>query len=183
MSSDASSPCSPSSGCAPFNTPVSFGVQPRANPQSFHPSFLPVIRHLETPLSQLFSSTTGLPHPDFPVTILAYHLLTSTQLDSLACHFHQVWPFVPATLWYPMQIAPWIGTPEEQDVDLQTKRRRFGRFIGLGGCETPVIDNGSFSHTDQTDTETASVLEWMEQQWEDALARARNERRFDGKNP
>ncbi|PYH77770.1 hypothetical protein BO82DRAFT_405799, partial [Aspergillus uvarum CBS 121591] len=98
----------------------------------------PLLTHLRTPLHPLVSSTTGHYHPAFPRTLLAFHCLTHAQLDSLARHFHQVYPPVAATGYYPITVAPWLGTPEGEEVDLETKRRRFGRFIGLRGCESPT---------------------------------------------
>ncbi|KAF7595832.1 hypothetical protein BBP40_004644 [Aspergillus hancockii] len=111
----------------------------------FHSCFLLTLNHLRTRLYPLVSSTTALPHPEFPPTLLAYHLLTSRQLDTLAIHYHQVWPPVPATDSYPVVIPPWIGTENEKDLDLETKRRRFGRFIGLQRCESPVEEVTSYS--------------------------------------
>jgi hypothetical protein len=109
-----------------------------------HPNFLPTISHLSRPLVPLVSITTGRPHPSFPRTILAYHLLTSEHLDDLARHYHQTWPPVPETFGYPMRIPAWIGrTPPDDEkeappqVDTETKRRRIGRFMGLRGCESP----------------------------------------------
>lgn len=107
-------------------------------PNTSHPNLHDIIQHLRSPLSPLVSATSGLPHPDFPATILAYHLLTSNQLDDLAVHFHQVWPPLRVTGKYPHPIPAWLGAVGENETDLRTKRRRFGRFIGLRGCESPV---------------------------------------------
>lgn len=66
-----------------------------------------------------------------------------------------------------MPIGPgkvWIGKQEGADkaVDLVTKRRRWGRFIGLRGCESPEGE------------ETVVELEArMEREWIDAIRRAR----------
>ncbi|KAJ5591807.1 uncharacterized protein N7459_002176 [Penicillium hispanicum] len=106
-----------------------------------HPNFLPMIRRLRARLIPLISCTTGEIPPQFPPNLLAYHLLTSAQLDELARDFHQVWPPVQQTSCYPIQIPAWIGTPQEAAVDLETKRRRFGRFIGLRDCESPTGTN------------------------------------------
>lgn len=153
----------------------------------FHSTFVPLLHHLSSLLHPLVSSTTGRPHPDFPATLLAYHLLTASQLDSLAVHFHQVWPPVPATSWYPIRIAPWIGTPEEKDVDLTTKRRRFGQFIGLKGCYGPAAESGfggnghalgrtRKSSRHLTEREAMEMtMGWMEREWQNSLARAREE--------
>lgn len=53
-------------------------------------------------------------------------------MDELARFYHQmtrgVW-----TDAYPVSVR-W-----DQAADLETKRRRFGRFVGLRGCESPVV--------------------------------------------
>ncbi|KAL2216309.1 hypothetical protein M432DRAFT_99445 [Thermoascus aurantiacus ATCC 26904] len=158
--------------------------------KKLHPSFLPTLQHLSRPLAPLVSITTGLPHPDFPRTILAYHLLTSSQLDDLARHYHQIWPPVPETFGYPLRVPAWIGTTHEHNVDIETKRRRMGRFMGLRGCESPVDDADSAAAAGnwnwgldnhagdgammETETE-AEMLERMEREWQEALGRARQE--------
>jgi hypothetical protein len=43
---------------------------------------------------------TGPPHPAFPKTLLAFHLLTEDELDSIAHHYHQSTPG-PWTQHYP----------------------------------------------------------------------------------
>ncbi|KAE8151052.1 hypothetical protein BDV25DRAFT_153281 [Aspergillus avenaceus] len=107
-------------------------------PWKCHPDFIPTLQRLQTRLYPLVSSTTGLSHPEFPTSLLAYNLLTSRQLDDLAIHYHQVWPPVAATSYYPVVISPWVGAACERDVDLETKRRRFGHFIGMQRCESPT---------------------------------------------
>lgn len=99
------------------------------------------------PLDPLVSSGLGQQHPDFPATILAFYLLTSTQLDNLARHFHQIWPPVDATSQYPVQMAAWIGTSQEHETSLYTKRLRFGLFIGLRGCGMPLTDCQTTLHS------------------------------------
>lgn len=108
--------------------------------------FLGLLRHLQTPLAPLVSVTTGQLHPDFPTTMLAFNLLTSRQLDRLAHHFHQTWPPTSASYQYPAYLSPWIGTPEERDTSLHTKRIRFGSFIGLRDCEVSDIDYSNTFH-------------------------------------
>ncbi|RAL09258.1 uncharacterized protein BO97DRAFT_458412 [Aspergillus homomorphus CBS 101889] len=105
------------------------------------PTLEAITTHLRTKLYPLVSSTTGHEHPAFPRTLLAFHCLTHAQLDALARHFHQVYPPVAATGFYPITVPPWVGTDRSSgrgNVDLETKRRRFGRFIGLRGCESPI---------------------------------------------
>lgn len=118
--------------------------------------------------------------------MLAYNLLTSEQVDSLARHFHQVYPPVPATFNYPVCITPWIGTPEEETIDLPTRLKRLGRFFGLRGCEEQEqqrqqedVDmdrdegDGSGNGNDEKMSEgEAEVLRQMELEWQQALQRA-----------
>lgn len=185
---DPSSPQSPTISCAfspstptnstssrstpkPSHPPSQAESKPAKRPKKVHPSFQPILRHLRTPLCPLVSSTTGQQHPAFPKTLLAYHLLTSRQLDDLARHFHQVCPPVEATRAYPVSIPAWIGTQGEKSVDLQTKRRRFGRFIGLRGCESPTVGTAGSAREDDTE----ELLERMEWEWEQGLLRAQRD--------
>lgn len=96
-----------------------------------HPDFLPTLTHLSQTLFKLVSLTTGKPHPYCPDSVLRYHLLTSTQLDDIARHYHQIWPPVPETYRYPKPIKAWIGTEEEYTIDIERKRERIGQFNGL----------------------------------------------------
>ncbi|KAE8354141.1 hypothetical protein BDV28DRAFT_91958 [Aspergillus coremiiformis] len=137
-----------------------------APPKRLHSYFRPTLTHLRSRLYPLVSSTTALPHPEFPPTLLAYHLLNSRQLDDLAIHYHQVWPPVPATSYYPVVIPPWVGTENEKNVDLETKRRRFGRFIGLQRCESPVDELESYPWGTGRENE-ADLLELMNPEWND----------------
>lgn len=118
--------------------------------------------HLLRPLSPLLSIETGLPHPNFPQTMLHYHLLTSEQLDHLAHFYHQRTPGY-YSLNYPMPVVSRWWAPgeelEEGEIDemedmrkilgmaeeergnrttagVEEKRRRFGRFLGLRNCES-----------------------------------------------
>ncbi|GIK07414.1 hypothetical protein Aspvir_003078 [Aspergillus viridinutans] len=182
---DPSSPQSPSISCAfspstptnstssrstpkPLQPPSQAESRAGRRPSKVHPSFQPILRHLRTRLCFLVSSTTGQQHPEFPKTLLAYHLLTNRQLDDLARHFHQVWPPVEATRAYPVSIPAWIGTQGEKSVDLQTKRRRFGRFIGLRGCESPTV-------SEHGEDETEELLARMEWEWEQGLLQAQRD--------
>jgi hypothetical protein len=130
--------------------------------------------HLQTPLVPLISVTSGLPHPTFPRSILQYHLLTHDQLDELARFYHQVTPPVSETFRYPAMIPAWVNLNKEDEegeqvVDLETKRRRWGRFVGLRGCETPKDGGGR------------EMEERMEREWRRALERARDEERLRDK--
>lgn len=133
------------------------------------------LSHLQTPLVPLISVTSGLPHPGFPRSILQYHLLTHAQLDELARFYHQVTPPVRETFKYPAPIPAWVSAHEEgeqgrdEGVDLETKRRRWGRFVGLRGCETPTAEGGR------------EMEERMEREWRRALEKARDEERLQEK--
>ncbi|KAF9894278.1 hypothetical protein FE257_007781 [Aspergillus nanangensis] len=90
-------------------------------PPSTMISFASTLQRLRRPLFALNSLTTYQPHPDFPKTILSFHLLTEAQLDALARYYHQAW----------------IGAAHEMDVDIDEKRRLFGEFIGLDVVVVP----------------------------------------------
>ncbi|ETN42901.1 uncharacterized protein HMPREF1541_02059 [Cyphellophora europaea CBS 101466] len=133
-----------------------------------------VITHLSTTLVPLISVSTGLPHPEFPRSLLQYHLLTHAQLDSLARWYHQTEPATAESWQYPAIIPPFTSAALSMalgdganssafdNVSLETKRRRWGRFIGLRGCESPT-------------EEGEDVLERMERDWWRARERAREE--------
>ncbi|KAH7035048.1 uncharacterized protein B0I36DRAFT_87296 [Microdochium trichocladiopsis] len=96
-----------------------------------NPALQARLRHLSIVLCPLVQMSTGHRHPAFPKTILEYHLLSDAQLDDLAGFYHQRSP----SEWsgqYPCPVK-WTGTLTTAD-----KRRKFGRFIGLRGCESPI---------------------------------------------
>lgn len=142
------------------------------------PEFLDTLDHLRSPLAPFVSVVSGRPHPDFPKTILAYHLLTSAQLDALFAYYHQVWPPVPETYMYPIAVPPQIVADQHWDVDIEEKRRWFGCFIGLGGSEVPLhvavpdVPNISWMFLDRRET-VEQMLERMEREWQEALRRAK----------
>ncbi|KAJ6103306.1 hypothetical protein N7486_005733 [Penicillium sp. IBT 16267x] len=166
---------------------------------SSHPDFTAALDYLRQKLHPLVSCTTAQIPPDFPRTMLSYHLLTNDQLDNLARYFHQTSPPVSETYMYPAPIQkPWVGTAMETDVDLETKRRHFGRFIGLRGCDSPIVEGGPFfepcqmefgttapiavdesiSNLVAPDMEDQSVWKMMlllEREWQAALAQAQAE--------
>lgn len=148
------------------------------------------LQHLRAPLVPLISVSNGLPHPFFPTTLLQYHLLTHDQLDSLARWYHQVDPPLDETFMYPAWIPAWTslhpqhtytnvvlgGTSSNAQtgaqVDLETKRRRFGRFIGLRGCESPTTTTSG-----PPDERPDELARRMEREWRRALERAEDEER------
>ncbi|KAH8689110.1 hypothetical protein BGW36DRAFT_391783 [Talaromyces proteolyticus] len=155
----------------------------RTNEHSINPHFKPTLNHFSRRLAVLISITTALPHPDAPKSILEYHLLSNQLLDDLARHYHQVWPPVPETFEYPKVIPAWVGTDFEQSIDIATKRRRFGRFIGLQGCESPVQSSFGILGYSQEDSNgqggNFDVAGKMEREWQEALRRAMMENDSD----
>lgn len=120
------------------------------------------LAHLTTTLAPLLSITSGTAHPSFPRTILHYHLLTEDQLNELAHHYHQRTPS-RFSLCYPLPVVGrWHqgGTttgPGGEAAKLEDKRRRFGRFVGLRGCESPV-DDGDGDEADREREQRAMEL-------------------------
>lgn len=72
------------------------------------------------------------------------------------------------TFGYPIRVPAWVG----DDVSIETKRRRWGRFIGLRGCESPVDGGGNGQEVMETEEE---MLARMEREWQEALRKARSE--------
>jgi hypothetical protein len=147
------------------------------------PAYANAVSHLRTPLVPLISVTTGFSHPQFPRSLLQYHLLTHDQLDSLARWYHQTEPPMEESWMYPAWIPPYTrratwqatgftnNTAIDSDtamegVTLTTKRRRWGRFIGLRGCESPEGMDAD---------EQESLVARMERDWRRAMERAREE--------
>ena len=102
---------------------------------------------------------------------------------------------------YPARIPPWVGTPEEADVDVDTKRHRFGFFIGLLGCELtpaenfPLLadsariecikwirydDEKSILTERDLDAQAEEVLAWMEHEWGNAMDQTEAEQNGSG---
>ncbi|KAI0176284.1 hypothetical protein GGR52DRAFT_571249 [Hypoxylon sp. FL1284] len=95
-------------------------------------AFREKLAQMALPLAPLVQLTTGAVHPAFPGTLLSFWLLTDAELEQLAHFYHQRTP-CRWTYHYPCPV-PWSS-----DVPLEEKRRRIGRFIGLRGCESPVL--------------------------------------------
>jgi hypothetical protein len=96
-----------------------------------NPALQAKIAQMALPLAPLVRLTTGDVHPYYPSTLLNFWLLTSEQLDELAHFYHQRTPSVWSAQ-YPCPVVWGKG------LTLEEKRRKIGRFIGLGGCESPV---------------------------------------------
>ncbi|KAI9373191.1 hypothetical protein BJX61DRAFT_504191 [Aspergillus egyptiacus] len=98
---------------------------------------------------------------------MSYLLLSSDQLDSLAHHYHQSYPPTQESFMYPRAVKPWVATNglvRGLAVDIDTKRKRFGRFIGLRGCESPVRELSG--------NEEDRIRDLVEAEWEMAHERA-----------
>ena len=120
----------------PHPTPSSAIVPPVDEPPIAH--LRRRLAHLASPLHALLSVASGQAHPDFPRTLLHYHLLTEAQLDALARFYHQD-PPCALSFAYPAPVAGRWREPNRVAGGglVQDKRRRFGRFVGLRGCESP----------------------------------------------
>ncbi|KAF4457014.1 hypothetical protein FALBO_15286 [Fusarium albosuccineum] len=97
-----------------------------------NPSLQRKLEQMALPLAPLVQLTTGAVHPAFPTTVLNFWLLTDEQLESLAHFYHQRTP-CPWTNQYPCPIT-WSS-----ELPLEEKRRKMGKFIGLRGCESPIL--------------------------------------------
>ena len=135
----------------------------QTHPSHSGPVMSAVLSHLATPLVPLISVTSGEPHSSFPRSLLQYNLLTHTQLDDLALHYHQTNPPCRNTFRYPVAVPGWVDADGNSvgDADLDTKRRRWGRFVGLRGCESPLQSPGERQRLEET----------MEREWRRALQR------------
>ena len=88
--------------------------------------------------------------------ILNFWLLTDDQLEDLAHFYHQRTPG-PWTRHYPCPV-PWSSS-----MGLEDKRRRIGRFIGLRGCETPVVRDAEMAEGEGWDRRFKSEEELLEE--------------------
>ncbi|KAJ6781970.1 hypothetical protein PWT90_02035 [Aphanocladium album] len=113
-------------------TPSSSAQPPIESWPRRNPDFARKLQDMAQPLIPLVRLDTGAVPVDFPSTILQFWLLTDAQLERLAVFYHQAPPAAGGTLspWacqYPCPVR-W-----RSDAPLEEKRRRMGRFIGLGG--------------------------------------------------
>ncbi|KAK4227206.1 hypothetical protein QBC38DRAFT_478228 [Podospora fimiseda] len=99
------------------------------------PEFQAKLTQMSLRLAPLVQLTSGQIHPHFPQSLLCFWLLTESQLDSLAHFYHQRTP-CEWTRHYPCPVYWPSG------LTLEEKRRKLGKFIGLRGCDTPVVVDG-----------------------------------------
>lgn len=84
---------------------------------------------------------------------------------------------------YPAWIPAWTGIDAStiEEVDLETKRRRWGRFIGLRGCESPTTAMEGVEATGNGEPASREspqeLARRMEREWRRALERAEEESR------
>lgn len=81
-----------------------------------NPALLKKIATLQLELAPLVPLPEGPPHPAFPKTLLAFHLLTEDELDSIAHHYHQSTPG-PWTTHYPALMnwdKEFLARPQEK---------------------------------------------------------------------
>ncbi|KAK0656123.1 hypothetical protein B0T16DRAFT_451733 [Cercophora newfieldiana] len=97
-----------------------------------NPAFATKLSQMRLNLAPLVQLTTGQIHPSFPHTLFNFWLLTDAELEELASFYHQRTP-CQWTARYPCPVS-W---PE--GLSIEAKRRKIGRFIGLRGCESPVV--------------------------------------------
>lgn len=97
-----------------------------------NPGLQAKISQLVLPLAPLVQLTSGQVHPSFPITLLHYHLLTDVELEELAHFYHQRTPCA-LTGHYPKPMNWRAG------LTVNEKKRKWGRFMGLKGCESPVL--------------------------------------------
>ena len=115
-------------------------------------SFNEKLEALMHELMPLFNVETGESHPEFPRCVIHFWLLDNEQLDSLMEFYHQK----PGTSYWKDHYPKSVGW--EENLSLARKRRRFGRFIGLRGCESPVV--GSFPKEQWLEPESHN--HWLE---------------------
>nr|OQO26442.1 hypothetical protein B0A51_06823 [Rachicladosporium sp. CCFEE 5018] len=91
------------------------------------------IATLQLQLAPLVPLPSGPPHPAFPKTLLAFHLLTEDELDSIAHHYHQSTPG-PWTMHYPA-VMNWdkefLARPTRRSSRDMTKQERRLSQVGI----------------------------------------------------
>ncbi|KAI9669740.1 MAG: hypothetical protein M1831_007436 [Alyxoria varia] len=107
-----------------------------------HRDLLLTVTRLTFKLAALHPMPWGPPHPHFPRNLLNFLLLTDAELDSLARYYHQsdfsVWTYAyPETVNWDLEWLAHLRESRGKEAEVDVKRRKFGKFIGLRGCETP----------------------------------------------
>ncbi|QIW95432.1 hypothetical protein AMS68_000950 [Peltaster fructicola] len=90
-----------------------------------NPALTRKIATLQLTLAPFVPLPAGVPHPAFPKTLLAFHLLTEDELDSLAHYYHQSTPG-PWTHQYPATMnwdKDFLARPSAESINMSTTRR------------------------------------------------------------
>ncbi|CAI4216492.1 unnamed protein product [Parascedosporium putredinis] len=101
--------------------------------------------------------------PPLPRLFVNYWLLTEAELDDMATFTTSAAPgcderdALLAWFWRAEYAVP---VPWEDGASLETKRRRFGRFIGLRGCESPLADWEDRSRMDIPGEDALNKAKW-----------------------
>jgi len=122
-------PPTPTTPKGPSNTSNNPFTSCRA---TVNPALQTKLSQMRLTLAPLVQLTSGQVHPAFPHTLLNFWLLTDEELEELASFYHQRTP----CMWTERYPCP-ISWPE--GLGIEAKRRKIGRFIGLRGCESPVV--------------------------------------------
>lgn len=97
---------------------------------------------LRLPLAPLVPLPHGSPHAAFPRTLLAYHLLTEEELDSIAHYYHQSTPGF-WTNQYP-ECMNWDKAFLNASKDASARDRREAlRRLSLPGSSSTALDFGA----------------------------------------
>lgn len=100
--------------------------------EAMHPEFTLRIQNLRRRIHPLLALQSRCPHPEFPKTILHFHLMTERQLDSIAVYYSQA----VRDEWSNKYPRPIVWDKEAFDLmdnkrRIDMKRRLVGRFIGI----------------------------------------------------
>ncbi|KAH7021685.1 hypothetical protein B0J12DRAFT_392804 [Macrophomina phaseolina] len=97
-----------------------------------HPVFALMIQSLRRRIHPLLELRTGDPHPDFPRTMLHYHLLTEQQLDSIAAFYSQAVRDEHSDSYpRPIDWSHEALNHMDDEERICLKRRLIGLFIGV----------------------------------------------------
>ncbi len=96
-------------------------------------TFRKKLHEMRGPLAPLVPISTSVSHPAFSNTILQFWPLTEEELDEMAEFYHPAADHRYSN-WHPKRIK-WRPLD-----DLKTRRRRWGQFIGLRGCD--IVKDG-----------------------------------------
>ncbi|KAF1810648.1 hypothetical protein P152DRAFT_400664 [Eremomyces bilateralis CBS 781.70] len=140
-----------------------------------NPEFQRKLAKLRLKIHPILSLHTGRSAPEFPATLLHFNLLTEAQLDELAHYYSQCCQdettasYGKSMDWDASYYDEYFGEGKcfRESRRVWVKRRRFGRFIGMRGCDTPV---------DEVQKRLSWMVERLEEQLEDVKREDRKSR-------